>query len=419
MFKRIMVPLFSFVLFLLVIPATGSAVQSTVTPEQFGANGFDLKPDTEALKKALNSGADVVFLKDGASYIIEERLKVNRSIKIASGPKKATIIQKSDTQGVLYFRNPAKTAAAASQKITKGSSFITASNTAGIKAGDILELKSNKLWKWDNRGSLTKGEIHLVKSVSGKNIYFTSKTDDSYDSGKGEKVTVRTYSPNTIVLENINFTYPKPTAATAIIIDPSLNSSFKNISVQNSKLTGLKLVKNVKATVSQSSFKLGTTKEISTGYGVQDYGGLRNQITRSTFEEVRRGIDFSGDIPSRFGVADYNSATGPAKGTLAAGNSGFGTHSTAEYISFRNNTVKNFDYQFVSRGDYISFTNNSGSGQSKAFLHTNYGDHITLANNRYTSINKSSLDYFILRSSSFGGSIKQQGNKGLYRTFIK
>ncbi|MGD6843052.1 hypothetical protein ACQCVH_11095 [Bacillus infantis] len=419
MYKKLTLPLIPILLSISMLPAHTSAAVTTVTPEQFGADGFDEHPDTAALKKAINSGADIIYLKEGASYYIDERLSVNKSIKITSGPKKAAIIQKSSKEGILYFRNKAKTTASASRSITKGSTFITASDIKGVKAGDIVELKSDKLWKWDNRSTLTKGEIHTVKSVSGNNIYLNTKTNDLYNIGKGEKAEVRTYSPNRIVLENIDFKYPKAVETTALIIDPSVNSSFKQISIQNSKLTGLKLIKNVNARVEKASIRLGTTKDINTGYGIQDYGGINTKILSSTFQEVRRGVDFSGDIPSRYGLVQYSKAIGPKKGSLASGNSGFGTHSTAEYIEFRNNVVQNFDYQFVSRGDYISFIKNSGTGVSKAFLHTNYGDHITLADNRYTSTNKSKLDYFILRSSSFNGNIKHYNNKGPNLTYIR
>ncbi|MEF7562417.1 hypothetical protein V4V35_05390 [Bacillus infantis] len=419
MYRVLRFSLLSILLFALMLPAQTSAAQTTVTPEQFGADGFDSLPDTQALQTAFNSGADIVYLKEGASYYIDKRLSINKSIKIISGQKKAAIIQRSTKEGILYFRNPAKTSAAASQIISKGSSYIAVGSTKGVRQGDIIELKSNKLWKWDNRGTLTKGEIHTVKSISGNQIYINTKTDDAYAIGKGEKVTIKTYAPNTISLENIQLKYPKAVDTTGVIIDPSVNSTFKNITISNSKLTGLKLIKNINAKVELASIALGTTKEISTGYGIQDYGGINTKILKSTFQQVRRGVDFSGDIPSRYGLVQYSKAIGPVKGTLASGNSGFGTHSTAEYIVFRNNEVKNFDYQFVSRGDHISFIDNTGTGVSKAFLHTNYGDHITLANNKYVSASKSKLDYFILRSTSFKGSIKHYGNKGLYNTYIR
>ncbi|WP_370221686.1 hypothetical protein [Cytobacillus sp.] len=404
---------------ILSIPLSASSAALTVTPEQFGANGFDSRPDTEAMRKAFNSGADTVILKEGSKYIIDKRITINQSIKIVSGKRKASIIQHSDKQGIIYFKNTSAVNTKAAQKIVKGSSYISVQDSKGIKQGDIIELKSSKLWKWDNRNTLTKGEIHTVKSVKGNKVYLSTKTDDAYNAGKDEAVQVRTYSPRNIVLENVDFVYPKPSNTTAIIIDPSKSSSFQNISIKNSKLIGLKLIKNVNAKVDGSYFNLGTTKDINTGYGIQDYGGIKTKIIKSTFDRVRRGVDFSGDIPSRYGLVESSKAFGPPKGSLASGNSGFGTHSTAENIVFKNNYVKNFDYHFVSRGDKITFKNNTGTGITKAFMHTNYGDNITVANNTYISENKSKLEYFILRSTSFKGSIKHYGNKGLYQTYIR
>ncbi|WP_404356383.1 right-handed parallel beta-helix repeat-containing protein [Cytobacillus firmus] len=421
MFKKIFLTLIPLAVSLSIfsIPLSASSAPLTVTPEQFGADGFDSRPDTEAMRKAFNSGAHTVFLKEGSKYIIDKRITINQSIRIVSGKRKASIIQHSDKEGILYFKNASTVYTKAAQKIVKGSSYISVQSSKGIKQGDIVELKSSKLWKWDNRNKLTKGELHTVKSVKGNKVYFSTKTDDAYTTGKDETVKVSTYSPRKIVLENVDFTYAKPSNTTAIIIDPSKSSRFQNISIKNSKLTGLKLIKNVNAEVSGSSFDLGTTKDVSTGYGIQDYGGIKTKIVKSTFERVRRGVDFSGDIPSRYGLVDSSKAFGPPKGSLASGNSGFGTHSTAENIVFKNNYVKNFDYHFVSRGDKITFKNNTGTGITKAFMHTNYGDHITVANNTYISENKSRLEYFILRSNSFKGSIKHYGNKGLYQTYLR
>ncbi|WP_370221685.1 hypothetical protein [Cytobacillus sp.] len=388
-----------------------------ITPEEFGADGFDQKPDTAALQKALDTGADTIKLKEGATYYIDQTLTARKSIKIRSGKEKANIIQLSESEKVFVFKNRAKSITKAAEDVTKGNLSIVAESAADAHPGDIIELKSDKLWHWDHRNSLTKGEIHTVKSVSGKTIFLSSKTNDSYSISKNEKVTIKLYSPKTIHMENIRFSYSKPAKNTAIVIEPAIDSTFKNLNISKAKQTGIKLIKNINARVEKSFFSLHTDREIAMGYGFQDYGGRGTSISNSTFEKVRRGVDFSGDIPSRFGRAENNRAYGPEKGTLAAGNSGFGTHSTAEYITFESNYAENFDYHFVSRGNHITFKKNSGTGNARAFLHVTHGNNVTLENNSYTSTEGSRLEYFILKGTQFDGNIIQDGNTGAYQVF--
>ncbi|MGD6894531.1 right-handed parallel beta-helix repeat-containing protein [Bacillus infantis] len=393
------------------------APASISTPEEFGADGFDREPDTEAIQKALDSGADEVKLKEGATYYIDQTLTADQSLKLTSGSGKANIIQQSEKQRVFYFRNRPRSSLYLADDVKKGTKAVKAAAAKKAQPGDIIELKSDVLWHWDNRNSLTKGELHTVERVSGDTIYLSSKTDDSYIVSKGEKVTINLYSPKTIHVENVRFSYTKPVKNTALIIEPAIESTFKNINVSKAQETGIKLIKNINATLEKSFFSLHTDETVPTGYGFQDYGGRGTTVKNSTFEKVRRGVDFSGDIPSRFGRVENSTAFGPDKGTLAAGNSGFGTHSTAEYITFENNTVENFDYHFVSRGNHISFLNNTGSGNARAFFHITHGGEVKLDGNHYEDKGGSKLDYFILKGTEFDGHITKNENTGPARIF--
>jgi hypothetical protein len=390
---------------------------SISAPEDFGADGFDREPDTEAIQKALDSGADIVELKEGATYYIDQTLTADQSLKLTSGPKKANIIQKSEEERVFYFRNRARSPLYLADDVKKGTKAIKVTAAKKAQPGDIIELKSDVLWHWDNRNSLTKGELHTVEKISGNTIYLSSNTDDSYAISEGEKVTINLYSPKTLYIENIRFSYTKPVKNTALIIEPAVESVFKNINVSKAQETGIKLIKNINATLDKSFFSLQTDETVPTGYGFQDYGGRGTTVKNSTFEKVRRGVDFSGDIPSRFGRVENSTAYGPDKGTLAAGNSGFGTHSTAEYITFENNTVENFDYHFVSRGNHISFLNNSGTGNARAFFHITHGGDVKLEGNRYEDKDGNELDYFILKGTEFDGHITEDRNTGPSRIF--
>ncbi|NEX80246.1 right-handed parallel beta-helix repeat-containing protein [Bacillus thermocopriae] len=390
------------------------------TPEQFGANGFDNEPDTEAIQKAINSG-NTVILKSGATYIIDETLKSSHSINIKTDhSEKAKIVQKKNKSALIVDNQPVVETYVTKQILTN-QSFVVLANTKGIKPGYLLHLKSSKLWYWDDRGYLKKGELHKVIKVEGKKVYLDRPIVENYKVGKEERVSASIYPNISLQLENITFTHPKPLKTIMLKINYTMNTNIENVIVKNSKRIGILLDTTYQTFVKKVFIDLGTTKDISSGYGIQDYGGTETLITDSVFKRIRRGVDFSGGTPSRYGIVRNSRAYGNKKGELASGNSGFGTHSTAEYITFENNYVENFNYGFLVRGRNITVKENILKGYSISFIAITYGNNVKVLKNTYHSINNSSLEMFILFLKTYKGTIDVQGNvvNSLKGPFIK
>jgi len=381
------------------------------TPEDYGANGFDKKNDTEALQKAINN-SDTLILKGGATYIIDQPLVCKHSITIESdnkGKESAVILQTSKESAFILNNTPSATSVV-TQKISFNKPYIVLESTKGMKTGDLLHLVSSKLWYWDNRGYLKKGELHKIIKIEGNQVYLDRNTSENYMVGEGEEVTATAYPNVSLRLSNISFLHPKPYKTTMLKVNYTSNAVIENISVANSQNTGIFLNSTFQTEVRNSYINLGTTKEIKTGYGIQDYGGSDTFITNSIFKRVRRGVDFSGKTPSRFGTVTNSKAYGYKQGTLASGNSGFGTHSTAEDITFENNYVENFNYGFLSRGNNIIVKGNTLEGFSKNFIAISYGGKVNVMDNTYRSKNDSKLESFLVFFNSFSGSISATGN---------
>lgn len=399
-----------------------TVTDKVVTPEQYGANGFDNKPDTEALQKAINSGIQVT-LKNGATYIIDQTLVSSHSIKIATeeGAEKPAVILQKKQMSAFSFENRPSRSTHVIKNITVHQSYIIVDDTTDIQPGDLLHLKSSKLWYWDDRGYLTKGELHKIKKIEGKKVYLDRSIEEQYQVDKGEIVEVTAYPNKQLQLSNISFEHPKPYTTVMVKINYTTDTIIDRVSVKNSKSIGLFLNKTFNTVVKSSYIELGTTKDIPSGYGIQDYGGANNLITDSTFTKVRRGVDFSGDTPSRYGTVRHSKAVGYKKGVLASGNSGFGTHSTAEHIVFENNHIENFNYAFVTRGNDIRIHNNTASGFSQSFTAISFGNHVQVTNNTYTSTNGSSLESFLMILNTYRGSITATENtvNGLKGPFLK
>lgn len=385
-----------------------------VTPEQYGANGKDKLDDTKALQKALDSSKQIV-LKGGSTYYINAPLKVNHTISITTSGGKANIVKTTMKQkeNAFHFENLPIKQTMMKSSVKKGQLSINVTDASGIKAGDLVHLQSSKLWRWDNRGYLAKGELLQVKSVKGNTIEVETPLRDSY-ALSGEKVTVKSYANKRLILKNVSFSYPKvfDSGKELVRIDGTTNAVLEGVEVKHSKRLGILLDKTYGTLVNKANVDLGTTPDISSGYGVQDYGGIYNKITNSYFTNVRRGIDFSGVTPSRFGYAGYNKAVGPVKYTLASGNSGFGTHSTAEDILFEKNEAVNFTYSFLSRGNRIVFKENKASGSVRAFLVVSYGDNVKAYKNTYQSNNGGNLEQFLRIASTYDGGVTLQSNYG-------
>jgi hypothetical protein len=391
-----------------------------VTPEQFGANGWDKKADTKALQKAIDSGSTLI-LKSGATYIIDQPLVITQSIKIYTNGEKAAVISQKSKNTALVVENEPAISTYVSQEISSNQPYVVLKSTKGIKPGYLLKLKSSRLWYWDDRGYLTKGELHRVTKVEGNKVYLDAPTVEDYSVGKGEIVSATVYPELSLQMENITFSHPKPSTTVMVKVNYTINSKITSVSVKNSKQIGIFLNSTFKTEVHDADIDLGTTKDINTGYGIQDYGGSGTIIAESTFKRVRRGVDFSGSIPSRYGIVKDSKAFGYKTGTLASGNSGFGTHSTAEYITFQNNYIENFNYGFLVRGRNMTIQDNTLKGFSSYFITILYGDQVKVLNNNYQRLATSNLSNFIFLSNMYKGSIEARGNvaEEITGSFIK
>ncbi|MBY0145138.1 right-handed parallel beta-helix repeat-containing protein [Neobacillus niacini] len=404
-----------------IIETTTVPEQASVhTPEEFGANGFDKKADTTALQKAINKGGTIV-LKSGATYIIDKPLESNLTIHIKTDKyESATILQKAKDSAFI-FDNKSILTTAVTQPISSKQLYIELHSTKGISPGMLLHLKSDKPWYWDDRGYLTKGELHKVTKVDGHKVYLERPLVEGYQAGKGEEVTVTLYPSAALYLENIEFAHPEPYNTIMVKVNNTMNSKLQNVTVKNSKRIGILLHTTYQTEVTNALIDLQTTKDVTSGYGIQDYGGTGTFITDSTFKRIRRGVDFSGDTPSRYGVVENSKSLGYGKGKLASGNSGFGTHSTAEYITFRNNYVEDFNYGFLVRGRDITVEGNTLNGRSISFIAITFGDNVKVIKNEYQSSFNSALDMFILVYDNYKGKIEANQNviEALDGPFIK
>lgn len=297
------------------------------------------------------------------------------------------------------------------EEVVPGQSYVVVRDSHGMKAGDLLHLKSDKPWYWDDRRYLKKGELHKIVNIEENTLYLDRPVSDGYKVRQGETVKALSFPDQYFNLENLNIRHSHPSDTVMVKVNYASNSALTKVSIQNSQKIGIYLNKSYNTTISHANIILGTAMVVQTGYGIQDYGGSGTKITDSIFQQVRRGVDFSEDTPSRFGVVENSKAYGPMEGTLAEGNSGFGTHSTVEYITFRNNYIENFDQAFLPRGNHITINHNAAKNLKKTFVSIFYGDNLVLEKNTSSGQSGNQIESFILVPASYKGSISACDNK--------
>ena len=376
-----------------IIKFENTIVQAGISSiDEFGAIGDGVADDTVALTKALNSGKKV-FLKDKGKYRITKRITVDSKNVFLVCDGKAEIIFDFDDIGFLTTVKPQKTTKAVSENLSVGKDSIILEDIDGIEKGDIICISSKEPWYYDPRPNESesydtlKGEIHYVKEIKDNKLILEGKINDSYK----DEVNVTIYKPYSYNIENISFKYSKPTYKTMVSINFMYKPTIKNSNFANSTARALYISKCVEAYIDNNTFIGNCPKDVKTGYGVQDYGSIYSQISNNTFNNFRRGIDFSGNIPSRFGIATNNKVYSISNdGSFASDWSGIGTHGGAENITIENNKVVGTDIAYLSRGTNITIRNNSAERISKFYVKTAFGGVVNILNNTFEG-NKNSI----------------------------
>ena len=136
-----------------------------------------------------------------------------------------------------------------------------------VEKNDLIHIKSDKLWYWNNRDSLYKGEIHKVNNVGEKYIKLNEESYDSYNDDENLEITI--YKSSKVLIKNIKFINKVPTNNVMIETDGFQDSEYINNVIQGSKDIGLLIRNNYNALVKGNKITLNTTKDINTGYGIQ------------------------------------------------------------------------------------------------------------------------------------------------------
>jgi hypothetical protein len=371
-----------------------------VSISSFGAKGDGVTDDTQAFKDAILSGK-TIELKDGATYVISSVLSVTDQHLRWFCNGNATIL---NTIGgtLLTFKNTEKThVQLSSVTLNSTMSKITLPNVTNIQVGDLIKFQSSAPWYYDPRPdgvggySTYKGEVHLIKEINGNEITLDCYFGDTYNTS--EVIDVYVYSPKTIEFKGITFKLPNPVYTQMFYIYDAYRPLFDRVNIINSQRAGAIIYTSYSPEVKGCHINLNINDSaiIDTGYGIQDYGCVFGKYHDNTFTSCRRGVDFSGIIPSRWGLCHDNTFTCLAKYYVnVPGITGFGTHGGCENTLFANNTINGAESAFKIRGNMCKIIGNIGINLKNEFAYMEFGGQNYVENNTVQS-DGDVPDYFV------------------------
>jgi len=218
--------------------------------------------------------------------------------------------------------------------VTLGNSTVTVASGTGIVKGQLMVLISDRIWPFDAPRNLNAGEIGIVESVSGAVVTLETPVNDTY--AVTETVTADFYVPSTnIFIDNVKIRRAAPIEKGGMAIRRALWPVLNNIEVENCGSAGIGLSVCFEAVIDKLFLKNCHILGGSTGYGIQDNSSQGTLITNLTAYGCRRAVDFSGTIPSRYGILDNFYVEG-----FAGTGSCVGSHGTNYGAAFRNGTCK-------------------------------------------------------------------------------
>ena len=211
-----------------------------------------------------------------------------------------------------------------------GNTSIYVVNPSDIKEGDVLAIKSDRIWDYDRDRGLYAGETQVVTDVIGNEIKLPTGCYDSYNV-LNENVVIDVYRSPSVKISNVTITRPNKTDAGGLRLGNLFQPKISNTEVSNCCSAGISISGCYEASVDVITLKNCGYEGVTTGYGIQDSASTLTFITSLTAFGNRRAVDFSGPYPSRAGSVNGFHVVG-----LRGTGSCLGSHGTADGVSISN-----------------------------------------------------------------------------------
>ncbi len=233
-----------------------------------------------------------------------------------------------------------------SDKFAKGTGIVVIQDDGTLHIATVVALNSNNFIQID---------IPLTADVSSGKSVFVQLEVCKRSMAKG------------VGLANFSLRLKATDENNGGIIISNLDGfTVENVAVYGAGWVGIKLTDCVNGNISNFLIQDGEFSGSKTGYGLQTYNCQWVNIGYGIVRKQRRAIDLSGIHPSRYINVHDNLLEGSA---VVEGSSVAGTHGTAEYCNFTDNTfIGGRSVGLIIRGNNITVAGNRFYGQQVAAI---------------------------------------------------
>jgi len=245
-----------------------------------------------------------------------------------------------------------------------------------------------------------KGELHLVRGISGQTIDIDAQFGDGYAvvtdtyGSALEAVTVNFYNPITVKVDNLYIQRPQTVNANSfgIRLIYGLNCEITRCRVDYATATGIAISTSYNTLIERC--ETNHANDTTTGYGSQSTNVWRSIYRLNKAYNCRRGIDISGTTPSYHCLLESNTVFGGGaqedgqlytpEGTVE--NFGMGSHGTASGTVYRGNLIGNVSRGINIRGRDETIIANKFFGEfTLCAIDVSHGANLAVLENEYNN----------------------------------
>ncbi len=346
-----------------VLQSIDLAVNGSVNTKAWGIVGDNSADDTAAwleLGVYLETNDIVVIGDPDDEYKITSDVNVKASLNFkANGASFKPVA----CNGLVIGKEQPGAFATVTSDIAINTDNIIVDNVGIFSVGDLVKILSSESWMLDPSPSedLRKGEFNKINRIVGNTIYFEKLMSDNYLVG-GSTIKAIKIEKIKVNIDNLNIDFGDNEPRLGIEVRGDDNGKIKSCTVNKAQIQGMNIINCYKTRVlNHTNHESNNT---GTGYGIQINASTDIKAYHGAFTGCRRGIDISGDIPTRGCDVAFNDADGSGIASDGSnmpsnsGSSGFGSHETSEFNRFRSNKISGVKSGILLRGKDELVTDN-------------------------------------------------------------